>query len=65
VNIDDSGLTSSININGIDVSLAQTFEYYIGAFKDGERSSGAYIFRPNGTATVNIGITSFTVSKSK
>jgi hypothetical protein len=47
------------------VSLAQTFEYYIGADSDGERHSGAYAFRPKGTATTNLGITSFKVVRSK
>lgn len=53
VSFDTNGFLSHITANGISSRLRQTFIYYEGAngnnveFKN--RSSGAYIFRPNGT----------------
>ncbi|XP_055596638.1 lysosomal alpha-mannosidase-like isoform X1 [Uranotaenia lowii] len=53
VSFDSNGFLSSITSNGISSRLRQTFIYYQGALGDNEefknRSSGAYIFRPNGT----------------
>lgn len=50
---DDTGLLSELNINGIKIAVRQNFFYYQGAVGNNEvvqnRSSGAYIFRPNGT----------------
>ncbi|KAF5294473.1 hypothetical protein FQR65_LT01599 [Abscondita terminalis] len=54
----DTGLISKIYTNGREVSLQQNFFYYRGSVGDNEvpenRSSGAYIFRPNGTDAFNI-----------
>lgn len=50
---EDSGLISHMKINGADIPIRQDFLWYQGSagnnreFKN--RSSGAYIFRPNGT----------------
>ncbi|XP_058821189.1 lysosomal alpha-mannosidase-like isoform X1 [Topomyia yanbarensis] len=54
----DNGLLSTINIDGRGYNLQQDFLFYEGAYGNNEvfenRSSGAYILRPNGTVT-NIG----------
>ncbi|XP_053666254.1 lysosomal alpha-mannosidase-like [Anopheles marshallii] len=53
VSFDSNGFMSSITIDGVTNRLRQTFVYYEGALGNNEefrnRSSGAYIFRPNGT----------------
>ncbi|XP_035912888.1 lysosomal alpha-mannosidase-like [Anopheles stephensi] len=53
VSFDSNGFLSSITIDGVTNRLRQTFVYYEGALGNNEeyrnRSSGAYIFRPNGT----------------
>lgn len=51
---DENGLLSQITTDdGVQRKLAQSFHYYNGALGNNEvpenRSSGAYIFRPNGT----------------
>ncbi|XP_061512042.1 lysosomal alpha-mannosidase [Anopheles gambiae] len=53
VSFDSNGFLSTITIDGVTNRLRQTFIYYEGALGNNEefrnRSSGAYIFRPNGT----------------
>ncbi|XP_058821108.1 lysosomal alpha-mannosidase-like isoform X2 [Topomyia yanbarensis] len=53
VSFDSNGFLSTINANGISSRLRQTFVYYEAAVGNNiewrNRSSGAYIFRPNGT----------------
>ncbi|XP_052868628.1 lysosomal alpha-mannosidase-like [Anopheles cruzii] len=53
ISFDSSGFLSSITIDGVTNRLRQSFVYYEGALGNNEeyrnRSSGAYIFRPNGT----------------
>uniref|UniRef100_A0A182K5Y1 Alpha-mannosidase n=1 Tax=Anopheles christyi TaxID=43041 RepID=A0A182K5Y1_9DIPT len=53
VSFDSNGFLSSITIDGVTNRLRQTFVYYEGTLGNNEefrnRSSGAYIFRPNGT----------------
>ncbi|XP_058057448.1 lysosomal alpha-mannosidase-like [Anopheles bellator] len=53
INFDSSGFMSSITVDGVTNRLHQTFVYYEGALGNNaeyqNRSSGAYIFRPNGT----------------
>uniref|UniRef100_A0AAG5DR66 Alpha-mannosidase n=1 Tax=Anopheles atroparvus TaxID=41427 RepID=A0AAG5DR66_ANOAO len=53
VSFDSNGFLSTITIGGVTNRLRQTFVYYEGALGNNEemrnRSSGAYIFRPNGT----------------
>ncbi|XP_053677468.1 lysosomal alpha-mannosidase [Anopheles nili] len=53
VSFDSNGFLSTITIDGVTNRLRQTFVYYEGALGNNEefrnRSSGAYIFRPNGT----------------
>ncbi|XP_026271901.1 lysosomal alpha-mannosidase isoform X2 [Frankliniella occidentalis] len=50
----ETGLVRHIRAGGVNVSLEQNFFYYEGMSGNNEefrnRSSGAYIFRPNGTA---------------
>lgn len=50
---DDNGLLSSMNGNGVEINIRQNFYVYEAAAGDNEefknRSSGAYIFRPNVT----------------
>lgn len=50
---DENGLLSEIVTNGVTTKITQNFYYYLGASGNNEifanRSSGAYIFRPNGT----------------
>lgn len=50
---DDSGRLSLVRTNGVEVPLKQDILYYNGAAGNNavfaNRSSGAYIFRPNGT----------------
>ncbi|KAK4872843.1 hypothetical protein RN001_014872 [Aquatica leii] len=52
----DTGLISEIYMNGRKIPLQQAFMFYRGAVGDNKaptnRSSGAYIFRPNGTEAV-------------
>ncbi|XP_058452839.1 lysosomal alpha-mannosidase-like isoform X1 [Malaya genurostris] len=53
VSFDSNGFLSTISVNGISSRLRQTFVYYEAAIGNNiewrNRSSGAYIFRPNGT----------------
>lgn len=53
LNFDSNGFLSTITVNGESHRLQQDFVYYEGAYGNNEvfenRSSGAYIFRPNGT----------------
>ncbi|XP_041778570.1 lysosomal alpha-mannosidase-like [Anopheles merus] len=53
VHFDQNGFMSQITIDGETHPLKQNFLYYEGAYGNNEefrnRSSGAYIFRPNGT----------------
>ncbi|XP_055640599.1 lysosomal alpha-mannosidase-like isoform X1 [Toxorhynchites rutilus septentrionalis] len=53
ISFDSNGFLSTIDANGISSRLRQTFVYYQGAignnYEARNRSSGAYIFRPNGT----------------
>lgn len=53
ISFDSNGFLSTFTGNGISSRLRQTFVYYEGAVGNNEeyknRSSGAYIFRPNGT----------------
>lgn len=48
----DTGLLTSIQINGVSINVSQNFYYYNGFVGDNKkfvnRSSGAYIFRPKG-----------------
>jgi lysosomal alpha-mannosidase len=61
VQFDSKGALESIKLsNGQTVSLKQSFLYYKGMKGDNKgpehRASGAYVFRPDGTTPVNIGI---------
>ncbi|XP_029732563.2 lysosomal alpha-mannosidase-like [Aedes albopictus] len=53
VSFDTNGFLSTITLNGVAHRLRQTFVYYEAAMGNNvafrNRSSGAYIFRPNGT----------------
>lgn len=50
----ENGLLNRITTNGVETQITQSFQYYEGAAGNNEifanRSSGAYIFRPNGTS---------------
>lgn len=52
---DENGLLQSVSRNGVETKVRQNFFYYEGAIGDNKefknRSSGAYIFRPNITRT--------------
>ncbi|XP_055376537.1 lysosomal alpha-mannosidase-like isoform X1 [Condylostylus longicornis] len=54
----NNGLLSRVIGNGVNISLEQDFLYYKGFIGDNRhptnRSSGAYIFRPNGTEAIKI-----------
>lgn len=58
VTFDVNGLLSGITIDGVSSKLSQNFIYYKGAVGDNEifenRSSGAYIFRPDPKASEKI-----------
>ncbi|XP_035912890.1 lysosomal alpha-mannosidase-like [Anopheles stephensi] len=68
VNFDENGLMSSITVHGETHSLKQNFLYYDGALGNNEefrnRSSGAYIFRPNGTEKTVTDVVEIQVVKS-
>lgn len=53
LSFDDNGLLSSATSDGVDMKVKQNFYFYKGALGNNEefvnRSSGAYIFRPNVT----------------
>lgn len=55
---DENGLLSTVETNGIKTKVSQNFYYYLGAAGNNEvfvnRSSGAYIFRPNGTDSTRV-----------
>uniref|UniRef100_A0A1L8EG59 Alpha-mannosidase n=1 Tax=Haematobia irritans TaxID=7368 RepID=A0A1L8EG59_HAEIR len=48
-----NGILYNVQMNGVNENITQEFYYYKGAYGDNRefknRSSGAYIFRPNGT----------------
>lgn len=52
---DENGLLSEMVSGGVTTRIKQSFHYYFGALGNNEifanRSSGAYIFRPNGTSS--------------
>jgi len=54
VDFDDKGLMTQVTKNGAPMEIKQNFLWYRGAVGDNsvfeKRASGAYIFRPNGTA---------------
>lgn len=58
VNFGENGLLSSISGNGIDLPIEQNFFIYEAAAGDNRefknRSSGAYIFRPNVTQAIRV-----------
>uniref|UniRef100_A0A182QYP4 Alpha-mannosidase n=1 Tax=Anopheles farauti TaxID=69004 RepID=A0A182QYP4_9DIPT len=68
VHFDENGLMSSITVNGETHPLKQNFLYYEGALGNNEefrnRSSGAYIFRPNGTEKIVTDVVATQVVKS-
>ncbi|XP_030753915.1 lysosomal alpha-mannosidase-like [Sitophilus oryzae] len=53
---DDTGLVEEVSINNLSVALAQNFFHYKGFVADNgnsdRRSSGAYIFRPDGSIKI-------------
>lgn len=55
---EQTGLLSEISMNGVKLVVGQQFLYYRGTVGNNEvaknRSSGAYIFRPNGTEAYKI-----------
>ncbi|XP_053661562.1 lysosomal alpha-mannosidase-like [Anopheles marshallii] len=68
VHFDENGFMSSITVHGETHSLKQHFLYYDGALGNNEefrnRSSGAYIFRPNGTEKTVTEVVEIQVVKS-
>lgn len=69
INLDENGILKSVTINGKTEPLTVNFGYYKGAVGDNEkfenRSSGAYIFRPNGTLNVFSSVPDVTVLQGK
>ncbi|XP_061514028.1 lysosomal alpha-mannosidase-like [Anopheles gambiae] len=68
VHFDENGFMSQITIDGETHPLKQNFLYYEGAYGNNEefrnRSSGAYIFRPNGTEKAVTDVVEIQVVKS-
>ncbi|XP_050072465.1 lysosomal alpha-mannosidase-like [Anopheles maculipalpis] len=68
VHFDENGFMSSITVQGETHALKQNFLYYDGALGNNEefrnRSSGAYIFRPNGTEKTVTDVVEIQVVKS-
>ncbi|XP_053673637.1 lysosomal alpha-mannosidase-like [Anopheles nili] len=68
VHFDENGFLSSITVDGKTHALKQNFFFYEGAYGNNEefrnRSSGAYIFRPNGTDRVVTDVVELQVVKS-
>lgn len=62
-----NGKLSAIRMNGVNLDISQDFFYYPGALGNNEvfknRSSGAYIFRPNGTEVLISNNVALTVIK--
>nr|XP_049466711.1 lysosomal alpha-mannosidase-like [Anopheles coluzzii] len=68
VHFDENGFMSQITIDGETHPMKQNFLYYEGAYGNNEefrnRSSGAYIFRPNGTEKAVTDVVEIQVVKS-
>ncbi|XP_049286781.1 lysosomal alpha-mannosidase-like isoform X4 [Anopheles funestus] len=68
VHFDENGFMNMISIHGETHALKQNFLYYDGALGNNEefrnRSSGAYIFRPNGTEKTVTDVVEIQVVKS-
>lgn len=47
----DTGLLKKLKVGDTETNLAQNFYYYQGMNRNGEQKSGAYVFRPDLTAT--------------
>ncbi|XP_058121282.1 lysosomal alpha-mannosidase-like [Anopheles ziemanni] len=69
VHFDENGFMSSITVDGATHPLKQNFLFYDGAYGNNEefknRSSGAYIFRPNGTEKAVTEVVELQVVKSE
>ncbi|XP_058121283.1 lysosomal alpha-mannosidase-like [Anopheles ziemanni] len=69
VHFDENGFMSSITVDGATHPLKQNFLFYEGAYGNNEeirnRSSGAYIFRPNGTEKAVTEVVELQVVKSE
>uniref|UniRef100_A0AAG5DR73 Alpha-mannosidase n=1 Tax=Anopheles atroparvus TaxID=41427 RepID=A0AAG5DR73_ANOAO len=69
VHFDENGFMSSITLEGETHPLKQNFLFYEGAYGNNEefrnRSSGAYIFRPNGTEKAVTEVVEIQVVKSE
>jgi lysosomal alpha-mannosidase len=61
-----TGLLKSVVMDEVELPISQNFYYYKGYIGDNEefanRSSGAYIFRPNGSQALLVSATPKTIS---